>query len=196
MPEKSDVWSYGILTWEIFSLGEEPYRACNDIHQLKNLLSHGVRLPDPQFCTLEMSNLIQRCFYEDPGCRPSFRDIMSSIDMAYAGLQIVSNAKSTKNENESLVTYATMAPLSRQKDDTMKHKYNTIKKGNQTPSKTKKRALDSEVSVNINESSCSASFRNEAASYISVENIFSRKSLCVPRLAVLQEKSSSSCIDR
>jgi len=57
----SDVWSYGICLWEIFSLGKEPFHL---IHNHEMLLRHyetGERLPRPEFCTPEMYVFVFIC---------------------------------------------------------------------------------------------------------------------------------------
>ena len=49
----SDVWSFGILAWEVFSLGEEPYPEM-DIEQAVRALAHGYRMPRPELCSVEL----------------------------------------------------------------------------------------------------------------------------------------------
>jgi len=50
---KSDVWSYGVTLWEIFSLGDNPYGQDSDGEVLKKLVQ-GYRLPIPKFASKEM----------------------------------------------------------------------------------------------------------------------------------------------
>jgi serine/threonine protein kinase len=45
---KSDVWSYGVTIWEIFTLGREPYSCIEEYSDLVNFISSGLRLPNPQ----------------------------------------------------------------------------------------------------------------------------------------------------
>jgi serine/threonine protein kinase len=44
--EKSDVWSYGVTTWEIFSGGKAPYPGTDPLTLVQSL-EHGYRMPQP-----------------------------------------------------------------------------------------------------------------------------------------------------
>lgn len=45
--EKSDVWSYAVVLWEIFSVGETPYKEGRD-RDLPDRVQNGERLPKPE----------------------------------------------------------------------------------------------------------------------------------------------------
>ena len=49
----SDVWSFGILAWEVFSLGEEPYPEMPVEQALRSILK-GYRMPRPELCPVEL----------------------------------------------------------------------------------------------------------------------------------------------
>lgn len=51
---KSDVWSYGVLLWEIYSYGEQPYRNVATYEELLNYLHSNERLDQPPGCSLNM----------------------------------------------------------------------------------------------------------------------------------------------
>jgi serine/threonine protein kinase len=51
---QSDVWSYGVLLWELFSLGRVPYPDIQPGHQLCRLLEDGHRLDRPERATAEL----------------------------------------------------------------------------------------------------------------------------------------------
>lgn len=52
--KKSDVWSFGILLWEIMTLASKPYPQIDALQDLVNYLMEGNRMTQPQSCPYEM----------------------------------------------------------------------------------------------------------------------------------------------
>ncbi|XP_064614578.1 uncharacterized protein LOC135478236 [Liolophura sinensis] len=73
--EKSDVWSYGVVVWETFSLGEAPYTGIKGGDLLKKL-NQGYRLPRPEFMTDDYDVLTKRCWNQMPEDRPTFATLL------------------------------------------------------------------------------------------------------------------------
>ncbi|XP_077340201.1 receptor-type tyrosine-protein kinase FLT3 [Lithobates pipiens] len=90
---KSDVWSYGILLWEIFSLGVNPYPGMPVNANFYKLLQSGFKMDQPFYATDEIYFLMQSCWAFDPRKRPSFKELVS-----FLGYQI-SNTESELYQN-------------------------------------------------------------------------------------------------
>jgi serine/threonine protein kinase len=76
--EKTDVWSYGILLFELFSLGQLPYIGMENSHILE-FLEEGKRLDKPAYCSDEMYEIMFSCWKEDPNERPTFIEICQRL---------------------------------------------------------------------------------------------------------------------
>ncbi|XP_033921850.1 tyrosine-protein kinase Fes/Fps isoform X2 [Melopsittacus undulatus] len=75
---ESDVWSFGILLWEAFSLGAVPYSNLSN-QQTREAVEQGVRLEPPPQCPEDVYRLMQRCWEYDPRQRPSFSTIHQDL---------------------------------------------------------------------------------------------------------------------
>ncbi|XP_074012023.1 tyrosine-protein kinase Fes/Fps isoform X4 [Numenius arquata] len=75
---ESDVWSFGILLWEAFSLGAVPYANLSN-QQMREAVEQGMRLDPPEQCPEEVYRLMQRCWEYDPRKRPSFGTIHQDL---------------------------------------------------------------------------------------------------------------------
>ncbi|KAM0734995.1 Proto-oncogene tyrosine-protein kinase receptor Ret [Formica fusca] len=73
---KSDVWSFGVLLWELVTLGASPYPGV-DVHNLYNLLKAGYRMEKPLNCSQQLYKLMISCWHQEPGMRPSFKELTS-----------------------------------------------------------------------------------------------------------------------
>ncbi|XP_022097116.1 angiopoietin-1 receptor-like [Acanthaster planci] len=72
---QSDVWSFGILLWEIASIGGTPYPSIAT-KSLAAQLMDGYRMSKPPNCNDEIYSLMLRCWEEDPSNRPTFSDLV------------------------------------------------------------------------------------------------------------------------
>uniref|UniRef100_H3AL18 receptor protein-tyrosine kinase n=1 Tax=Latimeria chalumnae TaxID=7897 RepID=H3AL18_LATCH len=68
----SDVWSYGILLWEIFSLGGTPYPGMMVDSSFYNKIKSGYRMTKPEHATSEVYDIMVKCWNSEPDKRPSF----------------------------------------------------------------------------------------------------------------------------
>ncbi|XP_063881163.1 vascular endothelial growth factor receptor 1-like isoform X2 [Scylla paramamosain] len=76
---QSDVWSFGVVLWEIFSLGQIPY-SCSEFDESFILkLEKGVRLEQPRYATYGLYRLMLECWNTDPMERPSFTTLEASL---------------------------------------------------------------------------------------------------------------------
>lgn len=76
---QSDVWSFGVLMWEVFSLGMQPYAAKSNVEVLYFVRNAGT-LDRPLRCPLPMFQLISQCWSYVPKERPSFKAVRCSIE--------------------------------------------------------------------------------------------------------------------
>uniref|UniRef100_A0A182MRX8 non-specific protein-tyrosine kinase n=1 Tax=Anopheles culicifacies TaxID=139723 RepID=A0A182MRX8_9DIPT len=74
-----DVWSYGILVWEIFSRGDTPYSGMSN-SMARERIDEGYRMPSPEGAPPEMYRLMLKCWSYEPESRPHFDEICSVVD--------------------------------------------------------------------------------------------------------------------
>ncbi|XP_055340876.1 fibroblast growth factor receptor homolog 1-like [Paramacrobiotus metropolitanus] len=79
--EKSDVWSFGVITWECFTYGQTPYSQSFplglDVDGLSQFLLSGQRLILPETCPDWMRALVADCWSWEVSGRLSFKEIVS-----------------------------------------------------------------------------------------------------------------------
>ncbi|KAF6273148.1 FES proto-oncogene, tyrosine kinase [Rhinolophus ferrumequinum] len=75
---ESDVWSFGILLWEAFSLGASPYPNLSN-QQTREFVEKGGRLPCPELCPDAVFRLMEQCWAYEPSQRPSFSTIYQEL---------------------------------------------------------------------------------------------------------------------
>ncbi|XP_029669141.1 fibroblast growth factor receptor homolog 1-like isoform X2 [Formica exsecta] len=77
---QSDVWSYGILLWEIMTLGGTPYPSVPSVEKLFQLLRTGHRMEKPPCCSIEIYMLMRDCWSYQPNERPTFVELVEDLD--------------------------------------------------------------------------------------------------------------------
>ncbi|XP_039101958.1 proto-oncogene tyrosine-protein kinase ROS [Hyaena hyaena] len=77
---QSDVWSFGILIWEILTLGHQPYPAHSNLDVL-NYVQTGGRLEPPRNCPDDLWNLLTQCWAQEPDQRPTFHKIQDQLQL-------------------------------------------------------------------------------------------------------------------
>uniref|UniRef100_A0A8B9Z611 Fibroblast growth factor receptor n=1 Tax=Buteo japonicus TaxID=224669 RepID=A0A8B9Z611_9AVES len=72
---QSDVWSFGVLLWEIFTLGGSPYPGI-PVEELFKLLKEGHRMDKPANCTHDLYMIMRECWHAVPSQRPTFKQLL------------------------------------------------------------------------------------------------------------------------
>uniref|UniRef100_A0A182LY47 receptor protein-tyrosine kinase n=1 Tax=Anopheles culicifacies TaxID=139723 RepID=A0A182LY47_9DIPT len=76
---KSDIWSFGILMWEIVTLGSTPYPGIAAADVMRKVRD-GYRLEKPEHCRRELYNIMFYCWAQDPNERPGFPEVVEMLD--------------------------------------------------------------------------------------------------------------------
>ncbi|XP_061670985.1 ephrin type-A receptor 6 isoform X3 [Syngnathoides biaculeatus] len=75
----SDVWSFGIVMWEVMSYGERPYWEMSNQDVILSM-EEGYRLPAPTGCPVTLHQLMLHCWQKEPSQRPRFNNVLCFLD--------------------------------------------------------------------------------------------------------------------
>ncbi|KAH9498588.1 hypothetical protein Btru_007466 [Bulinus truncatus] len=75
---KSDVWSFGVTLWELFTLGKKPYESVRT-KDVPLLLEKGERLQQPSMCTIDVYMIMVKCWMLEAESRPSFKELVDEF---------------------------------------------------------------------------------------------------------------------
>nr|XP_002130072.1 tyrosine-protein kinase transmembrane receptor ROR2 [Ciona intestinalis] len=99
--DKSAVWSFGVLLWEIFSYGLQPYCGYSN-HEVLDMISRRQLLTCPDQCPAKVYSLMHECWCAQPNQRPSFTEILMKlngwktpqVDLPMKNVQMISSVTS------------------------------------------------------------------------------------------------------
>ncbi|XP_035692563.1 tyrosine-protein kinase receptor Tie-1-like [Branchiostoma floridae] len=75
---KTDVWSFGVLLWEIVTLGATPYPGMSK-HDVMDSVQQGYRMRKPPHCDSSLYSLMLSCWNDHPDQRPEFQNIEETL---------------------------------------------------------------------------------------------------------------------
>ncbi|XP_048478841.1 tyrosine kinase receptor Cad96Ca isoform X3 [Plutella xylostella] len=76
---KSDVWSFGVLLWEVVTLGSTPYPGLSAGDVMRKVRG-GHRLEKPEHCRRELYNIMYYCWEAEPSARPDFEEVVALLE--------------------------------------------------------------------------------------------------------------------
>lgn len=76
---QSDVWSYGVVLWEIATLAEQPYQGHSNEQVLHDVIA-GRKLETPLYCPETLKSIMVACWKRRPNDRPTFINIVSQLE--------------------------------------------------------------------------------------------------------------------
>uniref|UniRef100_A0A0P6E5R0 receptor protein-tyrosine kinase n=1 Tax=Daphnia magna TaxID=35525 RepID=A0A0P6E5R0_9CRUS len=76
---QSDVWSYGVVLWELFALGKIPYPGMNGPILVKDI-QDGLRMEKPEYAPNFVGEVMKRCWDKEPNDRPTFHQLTNTIE--------------------------------------------------------------------------------------------------------------------
>ncbi|XP_059877027.1 ephrin type-A receptor 1 isoform X3 [Delphinus delphis] len=79
----SDVWSFGIVMWEVLSFGDKPYGEMSNQEVMKSI-EDGYRLPPPVDCPARLYELMKDCWAYDCAHRPPFHQLKAQLEHLHA----------------------------------------------------------------------------------------------------------------
>lgn len=83
----ADVWSFGVLVWEVFSDGQLPYSGMNDSEVVSYVRGNSV-LPRPKTCPPNVYEVLKSCWEMTPLQRPNFSSLHETISNLHAGVAV------------------------------------------------------------------------------------------------------------
>lgn len=85
---KTDVWSFGVLLWEIMSMGYMPYTGCAN-RDVMQLVTSGGRLESPANCPSPIYGIMTQCWHPTPEQRPTFALILERLGYCVQDPQVM-----------------------------------------------------------------------------------------------------------
>ncbi|XP_033103710.1 fibroblast growth factor receptor 3-like [Anneissia japonica] len=76
--KSSDVWAFGVVLYEIITLGETPYEGMTP-EAIPGMLNQGYRLEKPQSCGRRLYEIMENCWQQEPRDRPSFEELVAEL---------------------------------------------------------------------------------------------------------------------
>ncbi|XP_078572767.1 uncharacterized protein LOC144859754 isoform X2 [Branchiostoma floridae x Branchiostoma japonicum] len=84
---KTDIWSYGIVLWEIFAAGQTPYPGMPGV-SIVHHLKEGYRMDRPNRCPIMLYNsIMKQCWLTSPLERPNFKEVLRKVEQIHTSFK-------------------------------------------------------------------------------------------------------------
>ncbi|XP_076334616.1 insulin-like peptide receptor [Tachypleus tridentatus] len=109
---QSDVWSYGVVLWEMATLASQPYRGLSNEQVVKYVINGGV-MEMPENCPEKLYALMRLCWYPNPKARPTFTELIEILlpdvpnHFQEVSFYFTQHTEVLNHENEDVVTPST-----------------------------------------------------------------------------------------